>query len=322
MSLLRLRQSAEGESRYRVMAEFENGGVRRSAESRFELQFTAQDQEDIRWYLEDFLQYPMDPAPAIAARIERRMAEIGVELFTKVLGNTPVWHEVRHDLSATRVEIETTVKDAAALPWELLRDPEVDVPLALRARAFVRSTHDAVARPMLPQSAGGPIRVLLVICRPRGRDDVPFRSVARRVLEGLRGSDAVRLTVLRPPNFDPLAHVLREAQAAGEPYHLVHFDGHGVWSEHGYLEFENRILGGNRRLVGGSALGNLLAETGVAALVLNACQSAYADPPSQPVTVAPDNPHQETRAYGSPAPAVLGAGGAGGGAGAPQHFVG
>src|ERR1039457_6323301 len=352
MSLLRLRQSAEGESRYRVMAEFENGGVRRSAESRFELQFTAQDQEDIRWYLEDFLQYPMDPAPAIAARIERRMAEIGVELFTKVLGNTPVWHEVRHDLSATRVEIETTVKDAAALPWELLRDPEVDVPLALRARAFVRSTHDAVARPMLPQSAGGPIRVLLVICRPRGRDDVPFRSVARRVLEGLRGSDAVRLTVLRPPNFERLGHVLREAQAAGEPYHLVHFDGHGTWSEHGprggggaqgmgerkaagepyhlvhfdghgtwsehgpregghgYLEFENRALEENRQLVDGPKLGNLLAETGVVALVLNPCQSAYADPPSQPVALAPENPHQ-TRAFGSLAQEIMDAGAAG-----------
>src|ERR1017187_5566006 len=318
MSLLRLRQFAEGEGRYRVVAEFENGGVRRSAESRFELQFTAQDQEDIRWYLEDFLQYPMDPAPAIAARIERRMAEIGVELFTKVLENTPVWHEVRHDLSATRVEIETTVKDAAALPWELLRDPEVDVPLALRARAFVRSTHDAVARPMLPQSAGGPIRVLLVICRPRGRDDVPFRSVARRVLEGLRGSDAVRLTVLRPPNFERLAHVLREAQAAGEPYHLVHFDGHGTWSEHGpregghgYLEFENRALEENRQLVDGPKLGNLLAETGVVALVLNACQSAYADPPSQPVAVAPENPHQETRAFGSLAQEIMDAGAAG-----------
>ena len=311
MSLLRLRQSAEGESRYRVVAEFENGGVRRSAESRFELQFTAQDQEDIRWYLEDFLQYPMDPAPAIAARIERRMVEIGVELFTKVLGNTPVWHEVRHDLSGTRIEIETTVKDAAALPWELLRDPEADVPLALRARAFVRATHNARERPTLPQSAAGPIRVLLVICRPRGREDVPFRSVARRMLEGLRGSDAVRLTVLRPPTFERLAHVLREAQAAGEPYHLVHFDGHGVWNGHGYLEFENQIREGNRQLVGGSALGSLLAETGVAALVLNACQSAYADPPSRPMAVTPDNPHQETRAYGSLAQEIMNAGTAG-----------
>lgn len=311
MPVLRLRQLAEDDDRYRVVAEYENGGVRRSAESRFELQLTAQDQEDIRWYLEDFLQYPMDPAPVIAVRIERRMAEIGADLFTKVLGNTPVWHDARHDLSGTRVEIETTVKDATTLPWELLRDPEANVPLALRARAFVRATHDAVVRARLPQSADGPIRVLLVICRPRGREDVPFRSVARRMLEGLRGSDAVRLTVLRPPTFERLAHVLREAQAAGEPYHLVHFDGHGVWDGHGYLEFENQIREGNRQLVGGPALGNLLAETAVAALVLNACQSAYADPPSAPVAVAPDNQHKETRAFGSLAQEIMDAGTAG-----------
>ncbi len=105
---------------------------------------------------------------------------------------------------------------------------------------------------------------------------MPFRSVARRVIEGLRGNDAVRLTVLRPPAFERLAQVLREAQAAGQPYHLVHFDGHGVWDGRGYLEFENQVLEGNRQLVDGSALGNLLAGTGVAALVLNACKSAYA----------------------------------------------
>jgi hypothetical protein len=40
-----------------------------------------QDQEDIRWYLEDYLQYPLEPAPKIAARIESRMAEPGAELF-------------------------------------------------------------------------------------------------------------------------------------------------------------------------------------------------------------------------------------------------
>ena len=73
MPLLRLHQFAEGENRYRASVEFENGGLRRSAGARFEFQLSAQDQEDIRWYLEDFLQYPMDPAPAIAARIEQRM---------------------------------------------------------------------------------------------------------------------------------------------------------------------------------------------------------------------------------------------------------
>lgn len=317
MPLLRLHQFADGENRYRVAVEFENGGLRRSAEARFEFPFSAQDQEDMRWYLEDFLQYPMEPAPAIAAHIERRMAEIGAELFGKVLGQTPVWHEVRHDLSDTRIEIATTVKDATALPWELLRDPDADVPLALRAQAFVRATHDAVQRPKLTPSAGGPIRVLLVISRPRGGEDVPFRSVARRIVEGFRGNDTVRLTVLRPPTFENLARVLREAKSAEEPYHLVHFDGHGVWSEqgprkggHGYLLFENPALEDNQQPVDGPALGSLLAETGAAALVLNACQSAYATPPSAP-GAAHDNPHQETRAFGSLAQEIMDSGTAG-----------
>jgi tetratricopeptide (TPR) repeat protein len=317
MFLLRLRQASDGNNRYRVTVELDRNGARRSAEPRFDFQLSAQDQEDIRWYLEDFLQYPIDPAPAIAARIERRMTEIGVDLFTKVLGTTPVWHEVRHDLSETRIEIETTVKDATAVPWELLRDPEADVPLALRARAFVRALHDAVQRPKPPRRPTGPIRVLLAICRPRGRADVPFRSVAKRLLEILRESEGVRLSVLRPPTFEQLSRVLREAKAEDKPYHLVHFDGHGVWIEdgpreggHGYVLFENPVLEENQQLVDGPMLGNLLAETGVPVLVLNACQSAYANPPAQPV-VAPDSPHAETRAFGSLAQELMDAGAAG-----------
>ena len=318
MPLLRLRQYAEGENSYRVLLEFEHDGTRRRAESRFEFKVNAQDQEDVRWYLEDYLQYPLDPAPTIAARIEARMAEIGVELFQAVLGRTSLWHEVRHDLTDTRIEIASTVKETTAIPWELLRDPEADVLLALRARAFVRALHDAVERPKPPRSPAGPIRVLLAICRPRGRADVPFRSVAKRLIEGLRESEAVRLTVLRPPTFEQLAHTLRNAKAEGKPYHLVHFDGHGIWIEsgprpggHGYVVFENPVLEQNQHLVDGPALGRLLAETGVPVLVLNACQSAFASPPAQPVTIAPDNPHAETRALGSLAQEVMDAGAAG-----------
>lgn len=315
---LRLRQFSEGENCYRVLVELEEDGRRRTAESRFSFQLGAQEQEDLRWYLEDYLQYPLDPAPAIAARIEARMAGIGVELFRAVLEKTPLWAEVHHQLSDTRIEISTGVKEATAIPWELLRDPEADVPLALRAQAFVRGTHDAVQRPKLPHSDGGAIRVLLVICRRRGRRDVPFRSVAKRLLEGLRESEAVRLEVLRPPTYERLAWMLRDAKARGEPYHLVHFDGHGVWSEkgprpggQGYLLFENPALDENQQPVDGPALGNLLAENDVSALVLNACQSAYAHPPARPVAVAPENPHELTRAFGSLAQEVMDAGTAG-----------
>jgi hypothetical protein len=307
MPVLRLRQTSEGGDAYRVLLELEADGQRREDTRQFKFKLEAQDQEDLRWYLEDYLQYPLDPAPKIAARIEARMDEIGAELFGAVLAGTSVWGEARHDLAETRVEVVTGVQEATAIPWELLRDPESGVPLALRARAFVRGIHDAAQRPKLPTVAGGPVRVLLAICRPRGGDDVPFRSVARRLVEGLRGNDAAKLSVLRPPTFERLAAVLRDAKAAGEPFHLVHFDGHGVWSGHGYLLFENPALEENREPVDGSRLGSLLAETGVGALMLNACQSAYAMPPREPVA-APSNVHEETRAFGSLAQEVMDAG--------------
>jgi tetratricopeptide (TPR) repeat protein len=307
MPVLRLRQTAEGGDAYRVLLELEANSRRREDTRQFKFKLEAQDQEDLRWYLEDYLQYPLDPAPKIAARIETRMDEIGAELFGAVLAGSPVWDEARDDLAETRVEVVTGVQEATALPWELLRDPESGVPLALRARAFVRGIHDAAQRPKLRTAAGGPVRVLLAICRPRGGDDVPFRSVARRLVEGLRGNDAAQLTVLRPPTFERLAAVLRDAHAAGEPFHLVHFDGHGVWDGHGYLLFENPALEENREWVGGSRLGSLLAETGVGALMLNACQSAYATPPREPVA-APSNVHEETRAFGSLAQEVMDAG--------------
>ena len=193
----------------------------------------------MRWYLEDYLQYPRDPAPKIAARIEKRMAEIGTELFKGVFQSNDdardLWAALRPKLSDTRVEIVTGVEEATTLPWERLRDPKTDVTLALRAQSFVRAHHGAAERPRVPQAGAGPIRILLVICRPRGADDVPFRSVANRLLKGLSGThqDALRLDVLRPPTFEQLSRVLREAKTQNEPYHVVHFDGHGTYGEAG-----------------------------------------------------------------------------------------
>jgi hypothetical protein len=38
----------------------------------------------------------------------------------------------------------------------------------------------------------------------------------------------IDLTVLRPPTFDALREILTSAAVSGEPFHVVHFDGHGV----------------------------------------------------------------------------------------------
>jgi tetratricopeptide (TPR) repeat protein len=323
---LRITQFTEGEYKYRVEIALEGGGLpRQTVTSHFDFKLTDQDQEDIRWYLEDFLNYQQDPAPKIAARIEGRMTEIGTDLFRALFQSSDdardLWATLRARLNETRIEIVTTVAEATTIPWELIRDPKTDTPLALRVRSFVHAHPQAAQVPNIPEAEACPIRILLVICRPGGRDDVPFRSVASRLVKGL-GEDArtlFQLDVLRPPTFEQLGRTLRRAYADGMPYHIVHFDGHGGYvnatrsGSHSRLLFENPVAGDNRQLVDGTALGKLLAETGVPVLVLTACRSAYANPPTFPVTAESndDDPHTQVRAFGSLAQEVMDAGAAG-----------
>ncbi|MBN8595019.1 MAG: CHAT domain-containing protein [Anaerolineae bacterium] len=324
------------ENRYRVEVALEGDGLpRQTATSEFDFTLSSPDQADLRWYLEDFLQHPHEPAPTIAKRIEGRMAEIGEELFKAVFQSSEdardLWATLRANVNSTRVEINTGAQEATAIPWELLRDSRTDVHLALRAASFVRTHSNPAQRPQWKADATGEvIRILLVICRPGGRNDVAFRSVASRILKGL-GAEArahFQLDVLRPATFEALGRTLRDAKAAGQPYHIVHFDGHGTYTaaesrlpgafspstfgadgKRGYLVFEG---GGGDGLIDGEKIGNLLVETGTPILVLNACQSAYAEAPEEPP--APDalaDVHSAVRAFGSLAQTVMDTGVAG-----------
>jgi hypothetical protein len=85
-------------------------------------------------------------------------------------------------IADTRIEIITEVQEANAIPWELLRDPAADTPLALQAKSFVRANLTPAHDYVLPTTAAGEaIRILLVICRPRAGAGSPSRA---RVPEG------------------------------------------------------------------------------------------------------------------------------------------
>ena len=326
----------------------EDAGRRREAEARFGLTLSPQDREDVRWYLEDYLQYPVAPGPQVAARVEGRLADLGTGLFRQIFeanrDTIGVWDAIAGSLADTRVEVDAGIEGGSAVPWELLRDPVTDGVLALRSGAFVRTHPGAAITPGLPEPGTGGLRVLLVICRPGGRKDVPFRSVASHLVRLSRGArEAFRLDVLRPPTFAELARVLEAAKAAGEPYQVVHFDGHGTHLDgetaaaagggmpgggfnrevfslvspprpgsHGFLVFEDPDTPGRQQLVDGPALGAALAGAGVAVLVLNACRSAHADLATEPDTVTGEgDAHRRVRAYGSLAQEVMDAGVAG-----------
>lgn len=286
MQTLRLTQTTLGRNHYQTEISLEGDGVtHQTAKSTFHFKITKDDQERIRWYFEDYLQYPLDPNPKIAKRIESRMAEIGIMLFKSIFQPDGDEHDLcatlRSDLNNTRIEIASGVQEAVSIPWELLLDPKNNTILALHALSFVRSYAPTVERSQLNGVNSGPIRILLVICRPAGKDDVPFRSVASRLIKGLGGNrrNLFQLDVLRPPTFEQLGKVLSQADSDNKPYHLVHFDGHGMYEEiptirkgrHGYLIFEDHDL------VDGPTLGKLLMSTNVRVLILNACRSAHAE---------------------------------------------
>ena len=359
MQVLELRQLALAAGLYRVEATLRRNGVAAlTASSEFSFSLSTQDRERLRWYLEDYLLQPGPVEKKIADRIETKLIkEVGVDLFNAVFSDSKgqrLWGKLEDDLTQTRIEVRTDVAGSTAIPWELLREPRTDAVLALRARSFVRVQSETAVSVRVPDTAAedGPIRILLVICRPGRDSDVPFRSVASRLVKCLKASDRehLQLEVLRPATYARLAMVLRAAEAEGKPYHIVHFDGHGAFLElpkaeestslgermrqmlrslaptstatygslllsehrpgaHGYLVFENPRVEDNLQLVDGPALGRLLYETRVSALVLNACRSAHAEPPSEPLVTVEDDDEagddQEDRVYGSLAHEVI-----------------
>ncbi len=198
------------------------GRVRaRAAVSTFTYQVGERDAEKIRWYLEDYLEFPADPAPVVAADAETRLAELGTGLFRQVFTGKDaagIWAQAQARLGQVRVEVDTDPADAPGLPWELLRDPGTGTALALGAGEFVRTHLQTAGQVSLPQAAGDGLRVLLVICRPGRGDDVPFRSVASRLVRGGAGNmEGLHLDVLRPATFARLAEVLRPGGRCGPP---------------------------------------------------------------------------------------------------------
>lgn len=341
MPILRINQQPGGApNHYRIDVTASNipGVQPLNFSTDIEFELTPQDGERIRWYLEDYLQFDEDPAPQIAQQVEAFMAERGEALFRSIFEGShsgiQAWTLVQPRLSSTRIEIATGIAEATAIPWELIRNPHARTNLALSAQAFVRTQREAQPA-LMPGDEAEKIRILLVICRPKGGEDVPFRSVAGRLVTRLSDDarDAFDLDVLRPPTYEQLAATLRLAKERGRPYHIVHFDGHGIYADpqnltgagkvlssltldagksgpHGFLMFEDPKSSTNGEFVDGFKVGALLRDSSVPFLILNACQSAFAEATAKPKDATGET-RDEVEAYGSLAQAVMETGAAG-----------
>jgi tetratricopeptide (TPR) repeat protein len=173
-----------------------------------------------------------------------------------------------------------------ALPWELLHNGEgflFQGARPSRVRRRLPNKRDRAVPAVAP-----PIRVLLITARPE--DDacayLDHRASALPLVAATEElGEVLRLSLLHPATYPALEAELARAQQAGEPYHVVYFDGHGVYDRRvglGGLCFEDpsdshKLTGRRHQLVLTNQLGPLLNNYRIPLVLLDACQSAKAE---------------------------------------------
>ena len=240
---------------------------------------TPQKRDDLRWYLEEYWKWPYEGFALRGKQVEDLLVEVGKRLYEAAFGNdsakgiVQAWQ--RQPDGQRQISITSDIPGVLSLPWELLHD--ADGFLALRKPVPV-----AIVR-CLPQSGPPaevaafelPLRILLVTARPEDAGFVDPRSIAHGLLDALEehiAAGMIELEFLRPATMSALRERLKNT---ARPIHVLHFDGHGQFDERekqGMLAFEDED--GLLDRVKAQDLAQVLQESGVRVVILNACQSA------------------------------------------------
>ena len=278
---IRVRFSPLADDHFRVR--FTDGaGKALGVEAAFKPFLTEDDYEDLRWYLEDYLDLPDGGAVTRAEGIEKQLDQWGHRLHD-TLFSAPENHALLKQLLASPEPRELTIAtDTSALlrlPWELLADEAG----SLAQRASVRrqlETREEAEKPR-PRAVSLPLRMLYIVSRPADAGFIDPRMTSKSLFAALDPLGAsVQIDFCRPPTLARMEEMLRDGQATGAPYHLVHFDGHGAFlpeAEIGALCFEKPDDGSGASLtdfVRADRLGTLLAQHHIPLVVLEACRSA------------------------------------------------
>ncbi len=262
---------------------------------------------EIEWYLERFVNWPAEPFLERARKVEDALPEWGRQLYDGVNAEPAravldAWSAsgaaerrftVKMDrklIAGTPPEKQKEANEAATLllglPWELIHDQQGYLfqgarPVRVRRGLPNSDRQRAVA-------SEPPIRVLLVSPRPEDESAayIDHRISARPLVEALsRLGHLARLKILETPTFPALEKELQDAHEWGEPYHVVHFDGHGVYDRThnlGKLCFEDpsdldKLEGRRSQLIDADRIARIVRNHRIPLFFLEACQTAQAD---------------------------------------------
>jgi tetratricopeptide (TPR) repeat protein len=265
--------------------------------------------EELRWYLE---RWPVWPNPLVADRARQLEANLiawgqalhgaalplqptanvlqawaGVEAGASRRFSVSVDDSLLHGSSEAEKKLAQEAATALlALPWELLHNGDGFLFQGARPSRVRRRLPNK--RTLAVPVVAPPIRVLLITSRPEDNACayLDHRASALPLVAATEElGEVLRLTLLHPATYPALEAELARAQQAGEPYHVVHFDGHGVYDRRvglGGLCFEDpsdshKLTERRHQTVFTNQLGPLLNNYRIPLLLLEACQSAKAE---------------------------------------------
>ncbi|MGC4043396.1 MAG: CHAT domain-containing protein [Armatimonas sp.] len=274
--------------------------------------------DDLRWYLEDYARWPGGFVEKRVQQVETDLAEWGKALYREVLAVDEVeevllgWSQaeggaarrfsvqiddrvLRGEPAERRLQAQEVGTRLLALPWELLHNDKGFLfqgakPIRVRRRLPTTTRQDAMRLSL-------PIRILLVCARPD--DDacayLDHRASAEPLVQATEKLPGlVTLTVLEPATFPAMLQELKRASDAHTPYHVVHFDGHGVYSKEsglGGLCFESpqdaeKLVKRGHETIYTDRLSADLRGFRIPLIFLDACQGAQGDKASGSVASA------------------------------------
>ncbi len=271
--------------------------------------------DDLRWYLEKYAIWPSDVFRPRARQVEDNLVAWGRRLHDAAMPAGPTDNVLRawartDGLGRRRFSVHVDPRpqvgapeaDAAmareaatlllGLPWELLHDGDgflFQGARPTRVRRRLPNTRDLDLAVVAT-----PIRILLICARPE--DDacgyIDHRASALPLVDAMEQLPGlVQLRILAPATLPALREELDRARREGEPYHVLHFDGHGVYDRRvglGGLCFEHsddaaRMEGRRHQTIFTDQLGSLLRDHRIPLVYLDACQTAQAEQASESV---------------------------------------
>lgn len=287
-----------------------NSGERKIESTRF--LFTAPlgpiELGDLAWYLESYSDWPGKIFRIRAKGVEDALPEWGKKIYDALRAEPArdaleAWRHLPAD-TARRFSVEVDealLPDSSdesvakarhgatlllALPWELVHDGKGYLFQGARPVRVRRQLPSRDPQPPLVTEA--PLRVLMLSPRPEeeGVGYIDHRISVRPLVEALAPlGELVEFKLLTPPTLPALQEELTRAREAATPYHVVHFDGHGVYDRHkglGALCFEDprdAKKPGKRRMeqIDAEKFAGVVRDHRIPLVFLEACQTAMTD---------------------------------------------